>query len=107
MLKPESRPRSGKPATATGSPTAARWKKATGVPIIEGYGLTETSPVAISNPLNSSDWTGSIGLPIPSTQVTILDERGQELPFGAVGEICVRGPQVMPRYWNRSERNQG
>lgn len=82
---------------------AERWKKRTGVPIIEGYGLTETSPVAISNPLNIEDWTGMIGMPIPSTQATILDEVGNELPVGAVGEICVRGPQVMQGYWNRPD----
>ena len=82
---------------------AERWKKRTGVPIIEGYGLTETSPVAISNPLNIEDWTGMIGMPIPSTQAAILDEVGNELPVGAVGEICVRGPQVMQGYWNRPD----
>jgi len=82
---------------------ADRWKKATGVPIIEGYGLTETSPVAISNPLNIADWTGMIGMPIPSTQATVLDEIDNELPVGEVGEICIRGPQVMPRYWNRPD----
>ena len=82
---------------------AERWKKATGVPLIEGYGLTEAAPVVTSNPLNSLEWTGSIGLPLPSTQVAILDERGHELPAGEVGEICVRGPQVMPRYWSRPD----
>lgn len=82
---------------------AERWKQATGVPIVEGYGLTETSPVAISNPLNIKDWSGSIGLPIPSTEATILAEDGQELPLGAVGEIALRGPQVMPYYWNRPD----
>jgi long-chain acyl-CoA synthetase len=82
---------------------AERWKAATGVPIIESYGLTETSPGAISNPLNISDWTGTIGMPIPSTEATILDEDGRELPLGEVGEIGIRGPQVMPGYWNRPE----
>ena len=82
---------------------AERWKKATGVPIIEGYGLTETSPVVIANPLNIKDWTGTIGIPIPSTQATILDDADGELTIGEVGEICVRGPQVMPRYWNRPD----
>ncbi len=85
---------------------AERWKTATGVPLIEGYGLTETSPVVISNPLNIADWTGTIGLPIPSTQATILDERDNELPIGEVGEICVRGPQVMTGYWNRPDETQ-
>ncbi len=82
---------------------AERWKAATGVPIIESYGLTETSPGAISNPLNISDWTGTIGMPLPATEATILDEDGRELPLGEVGEIGIRGPQVMPGYWNRPE----
>ncbi len=82
---------------------AERWKRATGVPIIEGYGLTETAPVVISNPLGIKDWTGVIGMPIPSTQATILDDDDNEMAIGAVGEICVRGPQVMSRYWNRPE----
>jgi long-chain acyl-CoA synthetase len=82
---------------------ADRWKQRTDVPIIEGYGLTETSPVVIASPLDIEAWTGSIGLPIPSTQVAILDDSGQEVPVGEVGEICVRGPQVMPRYWNRPD----
>ncbi len=82
---------------------AERWKQRTGVTIIEGYGLTETSPVVIANPLDTEVWTGTIGMPIPSTQATILDEDDKELPIGEVGEICVRGPQVMPRYWNRPD----
>ena len=82
---------------------AERWKKATGVPIIEAYGLTETSPGAICNPLNITDWTGTIGLPFPSTDATVLDDDGQALPAGEVGEICVKGPQVMTGYWNRPE----
>ena len=82
---------------------AERWKQRTGVPIVEGYGLTETSPVVISNPMNIEEWTGTIGMPIPSTQAAILDEGDNELAVGEVGEICVRGPQVMPRYWNRPD----
>ena len=82
---------------------ADRWRQATGVPIIEGYGLTETAPVVISNPLNIAEWTGMIGLPIPSTLATVLDDNDRELPLGEVGEICVKGPQVMPRYWNRPD----
>ncbi len=81
---------------------AERWKKATGVSIVEGYGLTETAPVVISNRLDIEDWTGTIGMPIPSTHAVILDEGDQVLAFGEVGEICVRGPQVMPGYWNRA-----
>jgi long-chain acyl-CoA synthetase len=82
---------------------AERWKQRTGVTIIEGYGLTETSPVVMASPLDIAQWTGTIGLPIPSTQAAILDDRGHELATGEVGEICIRGPQVMPRYWNRPD----
>jgi len=80
---------------------ARRWESVTGAPLIEGYGLTETSPVVTGNPLNITDWTGTIGLPIPSTEVSIRDEAGKELPIGSIGEICVRGPQVMKGYWNQ------
>ena len=82
---------------------AERWKQATGVPIIEATGLTETSPVVISNPLDIEEWTGTIGMPIPSTEAAILDDDGGEVAVGEVGEICVRGPQVMPGYWNRPD----
>ena len=82
---------------------AERWKKATGVPLVEAYGLTETSPGAIANPLDIADWTGTIGMPIPSTQAVILDEDDRELPVGEVGEICLRGPQVMAGYWQHPE----
>jgi long-chain acyl-CoA synthetase len=82
---------------------AERWKAATGVPIVEGYGLTETSPLAICNALNIKDWTGNIGVPIPSTEATILDDDGKAMPTGEVGEICIRGPQVMQGYWNRPD----
>jgi long-chain acyl-CoA synthetase len=82
---------------------AERWKEATGVPLIEGYGLTETSPVAISNPVDIVDWTGAIGTPIPSTEAAILDDAGAPLDIGEVGEIAVRGPQVMAGYWNRPD----
>lgn len=79
---------------------AKRWKEVTGVPIIEGYGLTEASPVVCVNPLNIEDYTGMIGVPVPSTGVTIRDGDGNELPIGETGEICVSGPQVMKGYWN-------
>jgi long-chain acyl-CoA synthetase len=82
---------------------AERWQRATRVPLLEGYGLTETSPVVISNPLDIDSWTGTIGLPIPSTEATVLDDAGQPLPAGEVGEICVRGPQVMAGYWRRPD----
>lgn len=82
---------------------AERWKAATGVPIVESYGLSETSPGVISNPLNITDWTGTIGMPLPSTEATILDDDGLELGLGEVGEIAVRGPQVMSAYWQRPD----
>ncbi|MGH8373197.1 MAG: long-chain-fatty-acid--CoA ligase [Gammaproteobacteria bacterium] len=82
---------------------AEHWKKVTGVPIIEAYGLTETSPAACINPLDMKDYNGSIGLPIPSTEVSIRDDSGKELPVGEVGEICIKGPQVMRGYWNRPD----
>jgi long-chain acyl-CoA synthetase len=82
---------------------AERWKLATGVAIIEAYGLTETSPGALANPLDIEEWTGMIGMPIPSTQATILDDAGQTLPCNEVGEIGLRGPQVMAGYWKRPE----
>jgi len=85
---------------------AVRWKQRTGVTIIEGYGLTETSPVVIANPLDVAEWTGTIGMPIPSTQATILGESEDELAVGEVGEICVRGPQVMRGYWNRPDETE-
>lgn len=82
---------------------AQRWKAATGVPLVEGYGLTETAPIAICNPLNIEEWTGNIGVPIPSTEAAVLDDQGKPLPVGEVGEICIRGPQVMKGYWNRPD----
>jgi long-chain acyl-CoA synthetase len=82
---------------------ADRWLKLTGTPIIEGYGLSETSPVATANRVDIKEFTGTIGLPIPSTEVQILDDDGNVLPIGATGEIAIRGPQVMAGYWNRPE----
>ncbi len=81
---------------------AADWKKATGHTILQGYGLTETSPVAIVNPVGS-EFTGSIGLPVPSTDVMISDDDGNPLPIGEIGEICIKGPQVMEGYWKRPQ----
>jgi len=82
---------------------AHRWKQATGVPLVEGYGLTESAPVAIANPIDIAEWSGGIGVPLPSTEAAILDVEGQPLPPGHVGEIALRGPQVMKGYWNRPE----
>ena len=82
---------------------AARWKAVTGVVIAQGYGLTEASPIVTGNPLHLTEFNGSVGVPFPSTEVEIFDERDNPLPPGEVGEICVRGPQVMAGYWGRSE----
>ncbi len=82
---------------------ADRWQKATKVPILEGYGLTETSPVATTNPIDLTEFSGTIGLPVPSTVITIRDDDENILPVGKVGEICIAGPQVMKGYWQRPE----
>ena len=82
---------------------AERWKKVTGCTLAEAYGLTETSPAVCINPLDLKQYNGSIGLPLPSTEVAIWSEEGQPLPTGDVGELMVRGPQVMKGYWQRSE----
>lgn len=82
---------------------AERWKKVTGVPLLEAYGLTETSPAVCINPLNLTEFNGSIGLPVPSTEVSIQDKKGNMVELGEIGELCVRGPQVMKGYWNREE----
>ena len=82
---------------------AERWLKATGCPIIEGYGLSETSPVLTCNRGDNNEFTGTIGLPVPSTEISIRDDDGNELPLGQAGEICARGPQVMAGYWQRPE----
>ncbi len=82
---------------------ADRWKKLTGVVISEGYGLSETAPVATVNRFDADEFTATIGLPIPSTEVSIRDDGGNEVPLGEVGEICIRGPQVMAGYWNRPD----
>ncbi len=80
-----------------------RWRAVTGKSIIEGYGLSETSPVATANPANADEFTGTIGLPIPSTDIAILDDAGRSLPPGEIGEIAIRGPQVMEGYWQKPE----
>src|SRR6187402_1216589 len=82
---------------------AERWVKATGVPLVEGYGLSETAPTLTCTPGDSTEFTGTIGLPVPSTEISIRDDAGNELPLGEAGEICARGPQVMAGYWQRPE----
>jgi long-chain acyl-CoA synthetase len=83
--------------------TAEKWLQVTGCPVVEGYGLSETSPVATSNRLDIAEFSGTIGMPIPSTDIAIRDDEGRDLPFGTPGEICIRGPQVMAGYWNRPD----
>ncbi|AQG99657.1 long-chain-fatty-acid--CoA ligase [Burkholderia sp. KK1] len=82
---------------------AKRWFAATGVPIVEGYGLSETSPCVTCNPVTATEYTGTIGLPLPSTEISIRDDDDNEVPLGQPGEICIRGPQVMAGYWNRPD----
>ncbi|MEO8738534.1 MAG: long-chain-fatty-acid--CoA ligase [Casimicrobiaceae bacterium] len=82
---------------------AERWKKVTGKPLIEAYGLTETSPGATMNPFTLPEFNGSIGLPLPSTDLQLRDDQGHEVALGERGEICVKGPQVMAGYWNHPD----
>jgi long-chain acyl-CoA synthetase len=82
---------------------AERWKQVTGIPLIEGYGLTETAPSATANPLNVTEYTGAIGIPMPSTEVVLRDDGERDVPMGQPGEICIRGPQVMAGYWQRPD----
>lgn len=83
--------------------TADKWQKITGNVIVQGYGLSETSPVASANPEGTGEFSGNIGLPMPATDMAILDEEGNEVALGERGEICVRGPQVMKGYWKRDD----
>ena len=82
---------------------AEKWKKVTGVTLVEAYGLTETSPAACINPMDLKDYNGSIGLPVPSTDICLKDDDGNMVAVGEVGELCVKGPQVMKGYWQRPE----
>jgi long-chain acyl-CoA synthetase len=82
---------------------ANKWKQVTGVALIEAYGLTETSPAATMNPLDLPAYNGSIGLPIPSTEIILRDDAGHTVALGMPGEICIRGPQVMAGYWQRQD----
>jgi long-chain acyl-CoA synthetase len=82
---------------------ARRWFERTGSTLVEGYGLSETSPIATSTPVTATAFTGSVGLPMPSTDIAIRDEAGADMPPGTAGEICIRGPQVMAGYWQRPD----
>jgi long-chain acyl-CoA synthetase len=82
---------------------AERWVKVTGCILLEGFGMTESSPVATTNPINLTEYTGAIGLPVPSTELSVQDDNGILLTMGEVGELCIRGPQVMKGYWQRPE----
>jgi long-chain acyl-CoA synthetase len=84
-------------------PVAEQWKKLTGCSIAEGYGLSETSPTLTCNPATATEFNGSIGIPVPSTYLSIRDDDGNEVPFGQPGEICAKGPQIMVGYWNRPD----
>ena len=88
---------------AVQQPVAERWQEVTGCNISEGYGLSETSPVATANRFDATKFSGTIGLPLPSTEISIRDDAGKPVALGEVGEICIRGPQVMVGYWNRPE----
>jgi long-chain acyl-CoA synthetase len=88
---------------AVQSATAELWLKQTGCPIVEGYGLSETSPLASCNAVDSDRFTGTIGLPVSSTEMKLLDDEGREMPTGEAGEIAIRGPQVMAGYWQRPD----
>ena len=82
---------------------AKRWLAVTGCPIVEGYGLSETSAGVTCNPTDSEQYTGTIGLPLPNVEVRILDDQGKDVPPGEAGEIAIRGPQVMQGYWRRPD----
>jgi long-chain acyl-CoA synthetase len=88
---------------AVQSATAKLWLEKTGCPIVEGYGLSETSPSVTCNPVDSTAFSGNIGLPLPNTEIKLLDDVGNEVPTGSAGEIAIRGPQVMAGYWQRPE----
>jgi len=88
---------------ATQAAVAKRWKALTGKPIIEGYGLSETSPVVCINRPDLEEFSGTIGYPVPSTDISIRSRDGRVLPPGEAGEVCVRGPQVMAGYWSHPD----
>jgi long-chain acyl-CoA synthetase len=84
---------------------AERWQQLTGKGLCEGYGLSETSPTVTVSPFDKPEWNGTIGVPLPSTYVCIRDDENREVPQGQPGELCVKGPQVMPGYWHKPEEN--
>ncbi|MFC0262858.1 AMP-binding protein [Fontibacter flavus] len=86
--------------------TAEKWEKITGVPLAEGYGLTETSPVATCNPIDGTERIGTIGIPLPNTDVKIIDDNGNDLSIGERGELCIKGPQVMKGYWEKPDETE-
>jgi long-chain acyl-CoA synthetase len=88
---------------ATQRAVAERWMQVTGTAVIEGYGLSETSPVATTNLVTLKGFTGTIGLPMPNTEIAIRNDDGSPVPIGEAGEICIRGPQVMAGYWQRAD----
>ncbi len=88
---------------AVQKPVADRWKAVTGSTLVEAYGLSETSPAATINPVDLKEYNGTIGLPVPSTEIVLRDDAGQDVALGNPGEICIRGPQVMRGYWNRPD----
>jgi long-chain acyl-CoA synthetase len=89
--------------TAVQSAVAQRWFEKTGCAICEGYGLSETSPIATCNPVTATEYSGTIGVPVPSTWIKLLDDDGHEVALGQSGEIAIKGPQVMAGYWQRPE----
>jgi long-chain acyl-CoA synthetase len=90
-------------AMALQEAVSRKWLKLTNSPVVEGYGLTETSPVACCNPIDGTDKVGTIGLPFPSTDIKLIDDKGQEVAPGEMGELCIKGPQVMLGYWQRPD----
>jgi long-chain acyl-CoA synthetase len=91
---------------ATQAAVAKKWKSVTGRPLVEGYGLSETSPVACVNRFDIDEFTGAIGYPVSSTDISIRNAAGEEVPIGESGEICIKGPQVMKGYWNAEEETK-
>jgi long-chain acyl-CoA synthetase len=85
---------------------AQKWKEVTGQGLVEGYGLSETAPVLTCNPIDGTERIGTIGIPVPSTVIKILDEDGKQVEIGKAGEICAKGPQVMSGYWEKKEETE-